>query len=332
MISPEDLKIIGAETKHALTFSINMEVIYNSDFSKIQTETIATIGFFDGVHEGHRYLINQLKKRGQENGLKTAVVTFPIHPRKVLQKNYQPYLLNSFEERINRLSTLGIDYCHIIDFTPELAEFSAENFMQKILFQQFKVKELLIGYDHRFGKGRVNEFIDYQLFGEKIGIKVHQAEKLQQENNYVSSTVIRHSLTEGNVEHTAKYLSYYYTLQGKVIRGDELGRTIGFPTANLELTDNDKLIPSNGIYAVWIKIDEKCYAGMAYIGNRPTVSSAGEKRIEVHIFDFSQDIYDKNISIEFVKFIRQDILFDNLKDLQTQLEKDREQSMKILQN
>ena len=309
-----------------------MEIINSNDFSKIQSETIATIGFFDGVHEGHRYLINQLKKQAQEDGLKTAVITFPIHPRKVLQKDYQPHLLNSFEERIKQLSTLGIGYCYIIDFTPELAEFSAEDFMQKILFQQLKVKGLLIGYDHRFGKGRSNAFKDYQEFGEKCGIKVYQAEKLQQGDKYVSSTLIRDLLSEGNVEKAAYYLSYYYSLQGKVIRGDELGRTIDFPTANLELTDKNKLIPPNGVYAVWVKIDKKCYAGMAYIGNRPTVSSFGEKRIEVHIFNFSENIYDKNIQIEWVQLIRPDMLFDNLQDLQTQLEKDRKQSMKILQN
>ena len=309
-----------------------MKVIYIDSSPFIEFETVVTIGFFDGVHQGHRYLINQLKNHTQEKGLKTAVITFPVHPRKVLQNEYQPHLLNTFEERIEQLSTLGIDYCYVIDFTPKFAETTAKNFMQTILLEQLRVKELLIGYDHRFGKGRLNEYKHYQEYGKICGIKVHQAEELQCNEKHVSSTAIRHLLSEGKVEEAADYLSYNYSLQGKVIEGDKLGRTIGFPTANIELNDKNKIVPKNGVYAVWTEIEGKQYSGMAYIGKRPTILSEGEKRIEVHIFNFSQDIYGKEIRIEFMKFIRQDIRFSEQEKLQIQLGKDKIESINYFQH
>jgi riboflavin kinase/FMN adenylyltransferase len=293
----------------------------------IEQETVATVGFFDGVHLGHRYLIRQMKDIARKTALKTAVITFPIHPRKVLQKEYQPQLLNTFDEKLKLLSTTGPDYCYVIDFTKEFSEISARNFIREILHKQLHVKELLIGYDHKFGKGRINEYKHYVEYGNACGMNVLQAEKLLDENNPVSSTIIRNLLSKGEIKEATKKLFYYYALEGKVIEGNKLGRTIGFPTANLELTDKNKIIPLEGVYAVKVEIGDKPYSGMAYIGKRPTILSHGEKRIEIHIFDFSEDIYGMKIRIEFVDFIRPDMWFGSLEDLRKQLAEDKKRIM-----
>ena len=288
--------------------------------------TIATIGFFDGVHCGHRYLIGQLKEQAAKSGLKSAVITFPVHPRKVLQQEYQPRLLTSFEERMKLLSTLGIDQVHVLDFTRELSELTALDFIRKILREQLNVKELLIGYDHKFGKGRNDGFEQYVEYGKNCGIDVYQAKELPEEEKNVSSTLIRRLLLEGKIKEVNEKLSYRYELEGKVVLGNQLGRTIGFPTANLELKEKDKMLPNDGVYSVFVETEGKNYRGMAYVGQRPTVTQQGGKRVEVNIFDFFDDIYGKNLRIELIDFIRPEIRFNNLGDLKEQLEKDRYQA------
>jgi riboflavin kinase/FMN adenylyltransferase len=298
----------------------------------MEQETIATIGFFDGVHCGHRYLIDQLKDLARKAGLKTAVITFPVHPRKVLQEEYQPKLLNTFEEKIKQLASAGIDYCYVINFTREFSATTAKEFIQQTLYNRLNVKELLIGYDHRFGKGRTHEYKHYVEYGNACGMKIDRAEELQEENEHVSSTAIRHLLSEGKMKETSRLLSYNYALEGKVIRGNQLGRSIGFPTANLEPDNKDKIIPGEGVYAVRVTLlddvdSEVSYTGMAYIGKRPTLSPEGEKRVEIHIFDFSRDIYGKNIRVEFVDFLRPDRHFNGLEELQKQLEQDKNRAI-----
>ncbi|MDR0543556.1 MAG: riboflavin biosynthesis protein RibF [Dysgonamonadaceae bacterium] len=300
-----------------------METIYITDSPQIEYETLATVGFFDGVHRGHRYLINRMKERSQVTGLKTAIITFPVHPRKVLQQDYQPKLLNSFEERLQHLASTGINYCYVIDFTREFSETGARDFIQQILCKKLRIKELLIGYDHKFGKGRADTFEQYAAYGQSCGMKVHQAAKLPESDGHTSSTAIRRLLSEGQVWKVAAALSYPYGLKGEVVHGNHLGRTIGFPTANLDLNDKDKMIPCEGVYAVDVEIEGKQYKGMAYIGKRPTVASAGEQRIEVHIFDFDKDIYGQQLRIEFMNFLRPDIRFENLEQLKEQLTRDK---------
>jgi riboflavin kinase/FMN adenylyltransferase len=304
-----------------------MEVLYINEITRIEPETIATIGFFDGVHRGHRHLINQLKQLALQAGLKTAVITFPVHPRKVLQQEYQPKLLNTFDEKIEQLASTGIDYCYVIDFTRAFSEITAQDFIQQILYKQLHIKELLIGYDHKFGKGRMHEYKHYVEYGKACGMKMHQAEKLQEEDKAVSSTIVRRLLSEGKIKETTCLLSCPYALEGKVVAGNRLGRTIGFPTANLELDDKDKIVPAEGVYAVWAFWEGKKHPAMAYIGTRPTVESQGEKKVEVHLFDFSRDIYGENLRIEFLDFLRPSIHFDNLAALQTQLAKDKEAAL-----
>jgi riboflavin kinase/FMN adenylyltransferase len=302
-----------------------MKVIDINDSTEITKETAGTIGFFDGVHRGHRYLIRQLKEKAATLRLPSSLITFSNHPKKVLENNFPVALLNSFDERIDRLASTGIDYCYIIHFTQAFSEITAENFIRYMLREQLKIKFLLIGYDHRFGKGRNSTFEHYLAYGKTCGITVDKAEKLPDESvPSFSSTTIRRLLLEGNVKKADGMLSYNYLLEGNVIAGNRLGRTIGFPTANIELAEKEKLIPREGVYAGYVNIDGKKYTGMLYIGRRPTISSQGEIRIEVHILDLNEDIYGKKIQVELVDFLRPDRNFPNLNDLQKQLEKDKE--------
>jgi len=300
-----------------------METYYITGSSKIKYETLATVGFFDGVHCGHRYLIGQMKEQAQTAGLKTAIITFPIHPRKVLQQNYQPKLLNSFEERLQLLASTGIDYCYVVDFTREFSMITACGFIRKILCNKLKVKELLIGYDHKFGKDRVDTYEQYVAYGKKCGMTVLKVEQLPETDEHVSSTTIRRMLVEGKMRKATALLSYPYALEGEVVHGNHLGKTIGFPTANLDLNDKDKIIPREGVYAADVEVEGQRYKGMAYIGKRPTVALGGELRVEVHIFDFDKDIYGEQLRAEFTDFLRSDIRFDNLDQLKTQLAQDR---------
>ena len=301
-----------------------MKTSYITNFSPIEYETLATVGFFDGVHRGHRYLIERMKEQALLAGLKTAIVTFPVHPRKVLQQDYQPKLLNSYEERLRHLTSTGIDYCYILPFTREFSEITACDFIQQILRKQLKIKELLIGYDHKFGKGRTDTCEQYVAYGQACGMRVRQIEKLTEtDGQHLSSTAIRRMLMEGKIREARAVLSYAYTLEGEVIHGNHLGRTIGFPTANLDLNDKEKILPREGVYAVDVEVEGQSYKGMTYIGKRPTIASNGEQRVEVNIFDFDKDIYGEQLRIEFTDFLRPDIRFDNLDQLKTQLAQDR---------
>ena len=306
-----------------------METQYITDSSLMNHETFATVGFFDGVHRGHRYLIDRMKEQARTVGLKTAIITFPIHPRKVLQQNYQPKLLNSFEERLRHLASTGIDYCYILPFTREFSEITACDFIQQVLYKQLKVKELLIGYNHKFGKNRTDAYEQYAAYGQACGMRVRQAEKLPEADGHTSSTAIRRMLLEGKIQEAAVALSYAYTLEGEVIHGNHLGRTIGFPTANLDLNEKDKILPREGVYAVDVEVEAQPYGGMAYIGKRPTITSNGEQRIEVNIFDFDKDIYGEQVRIELTDFLRPDIRFDNLDQLKTQLALDRRDAIDV---
>jgi riboflavin kinase/FMN adenylyltransferase len=296
----------------------------------MQKEVAATIGFFDGVHSGHRFLIKQLIELADSEGLPSVVITFRQRPQSVLQAGYKPALLSTLDEKLNLLSALGVDFCHLIDFTKELSQLSARDFILDILHKKLGVKQLLIGYDHRFGKNRAEGFSDYVKYGQDYGLRVVQALELPGHAGHVSSTLIRNKLIEGRLEEANQLLSYNYSLEGKVIEGNKLGRKIGFPTANLDINDKNKVIPKEGIYAVWVHIGTEKFQGMAYIGRRPTVISDGEQRIELHVLDFSDDLYGKTLRMEFVKLLREGQIFNNLSELKKQLFIDKENTIVIL--
>jgi riboflavin kinase/FMN adenylyltransferase len=284
---------------------------------RLEKEIAATIGFFDGVHAGHRFLIEQLKSLAPD--LPTAVITFPHHPFITLQPKYQPDLLTTLDEKLYQLSTTGIDLCLLLDFTESISQLSAKTFIQDKLNEQMRVRRLLIGYDHRFGKGREEGFDDYVKYGADCGMAVVQAKELPFTEARVSSTAIRNELSKKNLGKANQMLSYRYTLQGKVVHGNKVGREIGFPTANIEVGNKAKVIPGDGVYAAWVYIEDNKFPGMVYIGNRPTVSHQGEKRIEVHLPDFSGDLYQKSLRLEFVEFLREEQHFDGLPELRKQL-------------
>jgi len=305
-----------------------MKIINSDHFPSLNNEMAATIGFFDGVHTGHRFLLEQLKMQAEAHRLLSMVITFPQYPQSVLQSGTQPKLLNTFNERIDRLSLSGIDYCLLLDFTLSLSQLTAKEFIQKKLKKEFHVKLLLIGYDHRFGKNRAEGFDDYVRYGKECGMEIIQA--LELPDVTISSTYIRNCLSNKRIKEANRMLYYYYCLEGKVVEGNHLGNKIGFPTANLEVSNKDKIIPGDGVYACWVNWNQKKYGGMVYIGKRPTVAINGEKRIEIHLFNFSGDLYGKTIMLEFVEFLREDKQFENVEELKKQLFADREAAIRAL--
>ncbi|MGL5272248.1 MAG: bifunctional riboflavin kinase/FAD synthetase [Phocaeicola sp.] len=284
---------------------------------------VATIGFFDGVHCGHRFLLNELKEVAASLNLSTALVTFPVHPRRVLQSDFQPQLLSTPEEKLERLKTTGIDYCIWLNFTKELASLSAYEFM-RFLRDTYNIRCLVIGHDHRFGHNREEGFNEYLAYGKQLGVLVILARKYNSDNEGISSSAIRNLLQRGDVAKAATFLGYNYALSGVVVGGFKVGSKIGFPTANLSETGEYKLIPSLGVYAVRVWIGDVSYAGMMNVGTRPTLDNGTHQTLEVHILAFTGVLYDQTIRVEFVQYLRPEKKFESLEALQHQLAKDKE--------
>lgn len=291
---------------------------------------VATIGFFDGVHLGHRFLIHELRQVAEAAGLPSAVITFPEHPRAVLHADYQPKLLNSFEEKLKQLASTGIDYCIVLDFTLELSRLTAKEFITTVLADRLHVETLLIGYDHRFGHNREDGFEQYVTYGKACGIQVIKASRYSEGEAAVSSSEIRKLLSGCRVEEAAHLLTYPYGLRGSIVSGYKVGRKLGFPTANIQVDEPFKIIPGIGVYAVRVYLNGLCYKGMLYIGNRPTLDNGDNITLEVNILNFSGDIYNKEITVAFIQHVRGNIKFDTLDQLIDQLKKDRETVDKIL--
>ena len=295
----------------------------------LQSPTVATIGFFDGVHLGHRFLIQQVKVAAIQTGWQSSIITFPVHPRQVIQSDYQPQLLSSPEEKIELLASTEVGNCILLPFTFELSMLTAREFMQ-LLYDKYHVRMLVIGYDHRFGHNRAETFEDYCRYGRELGIHIMQATAYTQEQDKVSSSAIRRALQTGDIRTATKYLGYHYFLEGTVVDGYKVGRKIGFPTANLRVDFPNKLIPSVGVYAVFVHINGQKYKGMLNIGHRPTINNGNDLSIEVHILDFKEDIYHQKIRIEFIDFLRPEMKFNSVDELIQQMQKDKEASIQIL--
>lgn len=283
----------------------------------------ATIGFFDGVHLGHRFVIDQLKTFAKNNKTSSLIITFGVHPRKTIQSEYQPKLLTTLPEKLRLLETTGVEACTVLDFTPEMAKMSAYNFMKRMLKEQYNVSTLLIGYDHRFGHNRQDTFSDYVEYGKTLGVEVVQLECFSNGTEHISSSQIRKALQNGQIEEANKMLGYPYFFEGKVVDGFKVGRKIGFPTANLQLEDNNKLLPSSGVYAVKVSVNGEIYPGMMNIGKRPTLNNGEQTSVEVHIIDFDKDLYNQRIEVQFISKIRNEKKFESIGELIAQLEKDK---------
>ena len=285
---------------------------------------IATIGFFDGVHIGHCHLINMLKKVARERGMESCVITFDRHPRQVVQPEWCPEMLTTLDEKKQLLEATGIDRCEVLHFDREMANQSARDFMLHTLKERLGVSILATGYDNRFGHNRSEGFDDYVRYGKEIGIEVIRGDELTDGSNNVSSSSIRRMLKEGRIEDSTRCLGREYTTTGTVVGGEHIGRTIGFPTANIRPDDSTKLIPANGVYAVdvWSTTGNINRArAMLNIGTRPTFNGTATT-IEVHIPHFEGNLYGSTLTIAFIRKIRDERKFDSPEALVEQLNKD----------
>ena len=283
--------------------------------------TIVTIGTFDGVHIGHQKIIKRLVDIAHKKHLNSVVLTFFPHPRMVLQNNNDIKLLNTIEERETILSDLGLDYLVVKTFTKEFANLSAEEFVKNILVDELNAKHIIIGYDHRFGKGRSANIDDLKSFGKQYDFEVEEISVQDIEDVSVSSTKIRNALNDGDILTANTYLGYGFYITGKVAKGKGLGRKIGFPTANIEIAEDYKLIPKNGVYVIKTSIENKLVYGMMNIGMNPTVNGT-KKTIEAHFFNFNNDIYNQTLKIEFVARLRDEQKFESVELLKKQLKLD----------
>jgi riboflavin kinase/FMN adenylyltransferase len=300
------------------------------DFSA--TNAVVTIGMFDGIHIGHRQLLNTTIEMARQINCESVVLTFWPHPRVVLNKDSESLrFLTSLEEKTRLFSTIGIDHLVILPFTPELATLTAAEFTRQILVDRLQMKQLVVGYNHRFGSDAHHTPVNCETLGAEMGFEVTRIAPVTGDDEKASSTVIRHHLENGRITHANKLLGYPYIITGRVVGGQKLGRTIGFPTANIEVEEDAKLIPMDGVYACRVNTLGQTYNGMLNIGFRPTVSSHKDFRtIEVHILDFNRDIYSEEIVIEFIDRIRSEMQFDGINALIEQLKHDEQAVRKRL--
>lgn len=294
------------------------------------TGKIITIGTFDGVHIGHQKILKRIANIAKEQGYTSAVLTLFPHPRMVLQKEDSIKLLNTIDERIELLKTYGIEKVIVKEFTKAFANLSAEDYVKNILVDGLNIKQVVIGYDHHFGKNRSANINDLKIFAETYNFKVEEISAQDIEDVTVSSTKIRKALDNGEVALANSFLGYDYFITGKVIKGKGLGRTINFPTANIHIKESYKLIPNDGVYVVKSVVDDITTYGMMNIGSNPTVDGK-VRSIEVHFFNFNEDIYDKTLKIEFLKRLRSEQKFKNLEALKIQLNKDMHNTLDYIE-
>ncbi len=293
--------------------------------------TVVTIGTFDGVHIGHQKIIKRLIKTGEQFGLKSVILTFFPHPRMVLQKDSDIKLINTIEERHQILNDLGLDYLIIKKFTHEFSRLSAEDFVKQILVDKLNAKKVIIGYDHRFGRNRNADINDLKKFGETYGFEVEEISAQDIDDVAVSSTKIRTALQAGDIAKANAYLGYPFMLTGMVTKGKGLGRQLNYPTANIQIPEDYKLIPKQGAYIVSSKIDNKTVFGMMNIGTNPTVNGS-QQTIEVHFFDFDADIYGATIQVDLLQRIRDEQRFESVEALKTQLSLDKQTALHFISN
>ena len=303
--------------------------ITNSQYSAIKKQTIITIGTFDGVHIGHQKIVKKLITIANNEGLESLILTFFPHPRMVIQKDSKIKLINTIDERREILKNMGVDNIIVEKFTKEFSRLTALEFIRDILVNKLKVKTIIIGYDHHFGRNRTANIDDLKEYGDTYNFKVIEIPAQDINDVAVSSTKIRKALLNGDITTANKYLGYNFMLSGTVVKGNSLGKTINFPTANIKIGEDYKLIPKKGVYIVNAYLDNKLVYGMMNIGKKPTVNGK-EKTIEVHFFDFNKDIYGEKLQIHILERIRNEEKFDSVEDLRKQLEKDKKTALEYI--
>jgi riboflavin kinase/FMN adenylyltransferase len=306
-----------------------MQVHTNLDLLPQFKNAVLTIGTFDGVHLGHRQILKALRDEAVSIGGESIIITFDPHPRKIVQPDTSLQLINTLSERIELLTEEGINHLVVVPFNKEFANQPADTYIKDFLVSKFHPKSIIIGYDHHFGKGRQGNF---RLLEEKAavyGYNLIEISKHILDEIDISSTKIRHAIQSGNIEKANKLLGYDFFFEGKVITGDKLGRQLGYPTANLVYTDSDKIHLGEGVFAVTVSINGSNKKGMLSIGKRPTLNDSIE-RVEVNIFDFTEDIYGQHLKVSVKKYLRPQQKYDSLEKLKKQLEKDRLASLEML--
>ena len=306
-----------------------MKIFHNTLDFYSPKNTIVTIGTFDGVHIGHQKIIQKIAQNAITQDLETVILTFFPHPRMVLAAQSDIKLLNTIDEKSFLLEKNGIQNLIIQKFDNQFSELSAEAFVKNILVDQLKVKKIIIGHDHRFGKNRSANIDDLIVFGKKYNFDVEQIPAEEVADVAVSSTKIRNAIAEGNINLANEYLGYNFQLSGKVIAGRQLGRTLGFPTANIEIAENYKSIPKNGVYVVKSNIDDKMIFGIMNVGVKPTFDDKN-LTIEVYFLDFDADLYHKNLTIELLIYLREEKKFEDLESLKTQITIDKQNAIQYL--
>ena len=312
-------------------------IYYSREEDGIVTDTslspcVATIGFFDGVHRGHQFLIRHLVETAHNEGLEATVITFDEHPRRVLQSDYQPEMLSTLNSKLLLLSKTQVDNTVVLHFDQEMASLSAKEFMQQVLHDRLNVKKLFIGYDHRFGHNREETFDDYVRYGKEIGIEVVLNQAFVLNGVHISSSVIRSFLNEGEVEMANQCLGYPYTIIGKVVSGFHEGRKLGYPTANLDISHFGQMLPAPGVYAVKVRLEQSVEMkhGMMNIGTRPTFNGK-RLTIETHIFNFDDDIYNQMLLVSFEHRIREERKFETPEELAAQLQEDEKIALELFE-
>jgi riboflavin kinase/FMN adenylyltransferase len=293
---------------------------------------VVTIGIFDGVHRGHDFILRSLCQAALQRKGSSVLVTLWPHPREVLNNNGSPFrLLNTLEEKISLLGKYSIDHLVLLRFTSEFSRLSSEDFVKQVLVERIGISHLLVGYNHRFGKDREGNYNKLAAYADKYSFSIEKLPYLGDSSIKISSSGIRDLLMQGNIVQANSLLGYRYFITGKVTGGNNVGRMIGFPTANIKISDELKLIPSDGVYAVRVSWDNRNMQGMMNIGIKPTVNDNPDKKtMEVNIFDFKDDIYDKTIRIEFAGRLRDEMKFENIGALEQQLRIDRDHALQVL--
>ena len=309
-----------------------MQVHYGFESYKNIKNPIVTVGTFDGVHFGHQKIIQRLQKIAKKNNGESVLLTFDPHPRKILLNDQGLKLIHTINEKINILENLGLDHLVIYPFTLEFSKFSAKRYIDELLIQKLGTHTLVIGYDHHFGNDREGN-IDLLKKYEKSNpfyleeIKAHEIEEIK-----ISSTKVRSAIEKGNIHLVNDYCGHFYEFSGEVVRGNGIGKTIGTPTANIKLNSNEKIIPLDGVYAVVCQIKDANYKGIMNIGFKPTVDEGQKRTVEIHLFDYEKDIYGQNLRTKVIERIRDEVKFNSLKDLKSQILKDNEKAKKILES
>ncbi len=306
-----------------------MKIYRNINEYNESKSSVVTIGTFDGIHKGHQKIFNKVINASKQSNLLSVVLTFFPHPRIILNKYNNVKMIDTLNEKIDHLEKIGIDHLIIHPFNKKFSLLSADQFIREYLVYKLKLKHIIIGYDHRFGKGREASISDLKEYSSEYNFIVDEIDAQEIEKIAISSTKIRNSINKGNLETTKKYLGRYFSLSGKVVKGDGLGKQIEYPTANILIEENYKIIPKDGVYYIKTKIDNKLYNGMMNIGHRPTIGSK-EKSIEVNLFNFDREIYNKILSVDVVEKIRDEIKFSSIDALKAQLAKDEKHCLKLI--